>query len=159
MIQTITCKADYNFRFDIRVSGRVCGRCAPTRKLWKHAGAENQNKRGLCVSGYFPLGRSPLFACYDFLKKDVWLEKRRGILCMRQDTPKGYLKRSERVANENADWNFDYSGNIARRYFRNHDKSTLRSGAHRWAPCAHRNLYFVMRTFVLNKRWSHRMIT
>ena len=38
---------------------------------WKHAGAENQNKRGLCVSGYFPLGRSPLFACYDFLKKDV----------------------------------------------------------------------------------------
>lgn len=64
-------KADYNFRFAVLVSGRACGRHAPTRKLWKHAGAENQNKRGLCVSGYFPLGRSPLFACYDFLKKDV----------------------------------------------------------------------------------------
>ena len=63
--------ADYNFRFVLLVSGRACGRCAPTRKLRKHAGAENQNKRGLCVSGYFPLGRSPLFACYDFLKKDV----------------------------------------------------------------------------------------
>ena len=59
------------FRFVLLVSGRVCGRHAPTRKLWKHAGDENQNKRGLCVSGYFPLGRSPLFACYDFLKKDV----------------------------------------------------------------------------------------
>ena len=49
-------------------NGRACGRCAPTRKLWKHAGAENQNEKGLCDSGYFPLGRSPLFACYDFLK-------------------------------------------------------------------------------------------
>ena len=35
------------------------------------------------------------------------------------------------------------------RYLRNHDKSTLRSGAHRGSPCAHRNLYFVMCTFVL----------
>ena len=37
---------------------------------------------------------------------------------------------------------FYYSGNIARWYFWNNDKSTLRSGAHRWAPCAHRNLRF-----------------
>lgn len=27
-------------------------------------------------------------------------------------------------------------------------QSTLRSGAHEWAPCARRNLYFVMRTVV-----------
>ena len=37
---------------------------------------------------------------------------------------------------------FYYVGNIAMRYFRNNDKSTLRSGAHGWAPCAHRNLWF-----------------
>ena len=70
------------FRFAILVSGRACGRHAPTRKLWKHAGVENQNKRGLCVSGYFSLGRNPLFACYDFLKKDVWSAKCAGIRCM-----------------------------------------------------------------------------
>ena len=69
--KTVTPIDTYQFQFDIRVSGRACGRCAPTRKLWEHAGAENQNEKGLCDSGYFPLGRSPLFARYDFLKKDV----------------------------------------------------------------------------------------
>lgn len=44
-----------------------------------------------------------------------------------------------------------YLGNIAMRYCRDHDKSALRSGAHGWAPCAHRNLGFryAMPTFVL----------
>ena len=28
------------------------------------------------------------------------------------------------------------------RYFRHNDKSALRSGAHGWAPCAHRKLWF-----------------
>ena len=35
-----------------------------------------------------------------------------------------------------------YVENIAQRYFRNHDKSTLRSGAHGRAPCMHRNPRF-----------------
>ena len=37
---------------------------------------------------------------------------------------------------------FYYVGNIAQRYFRNNDKSILRSGAHGWEPYAHRNLRF-----------------
>ena len=43
-----------------------------------------------------------------------------------------------------------------KRYFRNNDKSTLRSAAHGCAPCAHENLYFLMRTFVL---WSPFSVT
>ena len=35
-----------------------------------------------------------------------------------------------------------YVGNIAVRCFRNNDKSTIRSGAHSWVPCAHRNRRF-----------------
>ena len=37
---------------------------------------------------------------------------------------------------------FYYVGDIAWQYLRNIDKSTLRSGAHGWAPYAHRNLWF-----------------
>ena len=37
---------------------------------------------------------------------------------------------------------FYYVGDIAWQYLRNIDKSTLRSGAHPWAPYAHRNLRF-----------------
>ena len=43
---------------------------------------------------------------------------------------------------------FFYVGNIASRYFRNNDKSTLRSGAHPCAPCTHRNLGFRYARFV-----------
>ena len=42
---------------------------------------------------------------------------------------------------------FYHLGNIAVRYFRNHDKSSLRSIAHERTTCAHKNLYFVIRAF------------
>ena len=42
------------------------------------------------------------------------------------------------------------------RYFRNNDKSTLRSGAHVWAPCAHRNLWFRYAHFCPKKKSSER---
>ena len=38
------------------------------------------------------------------------------------------------------------------RYFRNHDKSTLQSGMHAWAPCTHKNRRFRDAHFCLLKR-------
>ena len=38
------------------------------------------------------------------------------------------------------------------RYFRNHDKSTLQSGTHAWAPCTHKNRRFRDAHFCLSKR-------
>ena len=45
---------------------------------------------------------------------------------------------------------FYYVGNIAQRYFRNNDKSTLRSGAHPRAPYVDRNLGFRYAHFCAN---------
>ena len=52
-----------------------------------------------------------------------------------------------------------YVGTIAVRFFRNNDKSTLRSGAHGWAPCAHRNLWFRYAHFCPKQIWSSKRLT
>ena len=51
---------------------------------------------------------------------------------------------------------FYYVGDIAWQYLRNIDKSTLRSGAHGWAPYAHRNLRFRDAHFCLNYNTEER---
>ena len=79
------------FRFVILVSGRACGRHALTRKLRKHAGTENQNKRGLCVSGYFPLGRSHILRDLIFLKKCL-IVKTAGYTMYVVEYPQGVFK-------------------------------------------------------------------
>ena len=56
---------------------------------------------------------------------------------------------------------FYYFGDIACQYFRNIDKSTLRSGAHGWAPYAHRNLRFRDAHFCLNcnTEWGQHLLS
>ena len=56
---------------------------------------------------------------------------------------------------------FYYVGDIAWQYLRNIDNSTLRSGAHSWAPYAHRNLWFRDAHFCLNcnTEWGQHLLS